>query len=77
MTAIAYVLFFRLIEKLGAAASLTVTFLIPVFANIYGMVFLDESITAWMLMCAPVILLGTALSLGLFATAPKHKPAPT
>ncbi len=76
-TAIAYVLFFRLIEKLGAATSLTVTFLIPVFANIYGMVFLDESITAWMLMCAPVILLGTALSLGLFATAPKHKPAPT
>lgn len=66
-TAIAYVLFFRLIEKLGAATSLTVTFLIPVFANIYGMAFLDETITTWMLICAPIILLGTALSLGLFS----------
>ena len=64
-TAIAYVLFFRLIERLGAATSLTVTFLIPVFANIYGVAFLDETITVWMLVCAPVILLGTALSLGL------------
>lgn len=65
-TGIAYVLFFRLIEKLGPSTSLTVTFLIPVFANVYGIVFLDETITRWMLLCAPLILLGTALSLGLF-----------
>ena len=64
-TGIAYVLFFRLIERMGAAKSLTVTFLIPVFAVIYGAVFLGESVTAWMLLCGAVILFGTALSLDL------------
>ena len=64
-TGIAYVLFFRLIEKMGAAKSLTVTFLIPVFAVIYGAVFLNESVTSWMLLCGAVILFGTALSLDL------------
>ena len=64
-TGVAYVLFFRLIDKVGAAGSLTVTFLIPVFAVFYGVVFLGESVTAWMLICGTVILLGTALSMGL------------
>jgi drug/metabolite transporter (DMT)-like permease len=72
-TGVAYVLFFRLIDKVGAAGSLTVTFLIPVFAVLYGVVFLGESVTAWMLICGTVILLGTALSMGLlklFSPAP-------
>lgn len=64
-TGVAYVLYFRLIDKVGAAGSLTVTFLIPVFAVFYGMVFLGESVTAWMLICGAIILLGTALSMGL------------
>lgn len=64
-TGVAYVLFFRLIDKVGAAGSLTVTFLIPVFAVFYGVVFLGESVTAWMLICGAVILCGTALSMGL------------
>jgi drug/metabolite transporter (DMT)-like permease len=65
-TGVAYVLYFRLIDKVGAAGSLTVTFLIPVFAVVYGVVFLGESVTAWMLLCGAVILCGTALSMGLF-----------
>jgi drug/metabolite transporter (DMT)-like permease len=64
-TGVAYVLFFRLIDKVGAAGSLTVTFLIPVFAVLYGVVFLGESVTAWMLICGAIILCGTALSMGL------------
>ncbi len=64
-TGIAYVLYFRLIEKVGAAGSLTVTFLIPVFAVIYGTIFLGESVTAWMLLCGAIILCGTALSVDL------------
>lgn len=64
-TGVAYVLFFRLIDKVGAAGSLTVTFLIPVFAVLYGVVFLGEAVTAWMLICGVVILCGTALSMGL------------
>ena len=62
---VAYLLFFRLIERTGAARALTVTFLIPVAAMTYGVVFLDEVLTAWMVMCGGIILLGTALSSGL------------
>jgi drug/metabolite transporter (DMT)-like permease len=65
-TGVAYVLYFRLIEKVGAAASLTVTFLIPVFAVIYGTIFLGESVTPWMLLCGSIILFGTALSVDVF-----------
>ena len=64
-TAVAYVLFFRIIETAGPAKALTVTFLVPVFALLYGVVFLSESITGWTLVCGAVILLGTALSTGL------------
>lgn len=64
-TAIAYVIFFRIIEKAGPSKALTVTFLVPVFAMSYGAVFLDERITAWMVGCGLVIVCGTALSTGL------------
>jgi len=72
-TGIAYVLFFRLIDKMGAASTLTVTFLIPVFAVIYGVLFLGESVTSWMLICGAVILSGTALSLDLLK---RRQPTP-
>ena len=64
-TGIAYVLYFRLIEKAGPQRTLTVTFLIPVFAVFYGAVFLRETVTPWMLLCAVVIVCGTALATGL------------
>ncbi len=73
-TGVAYVLFFRLIDSIGAAGTLTVTFLIPVFAVFYGMVFLGETVTAWMLFCGAIILLGTALSMDLLK---RFKQAPT
>ena len=66
-TAIAYILYFRLIETAGPARALAVTFLVPVFALLYGIFFLDEAITGWMLLCAGVIVLGTALATGLLA----------
>ena len=64
-TGVAYILFFRLIERAGPARALTVTFLVPVFALFYGAVFLGESITQWMLICAVVIVCGVALSTGI------------
>ncbi len=64
-TGVAYILYFRLIENSGPARALTVTFLVPVFAIAYGVLFLGESVTAWMLLCGAVILLGTSLSSGL------------
>ena len=64
-TGVAYVLFFWLIENVGPARSLTVTFVVPVFAVIYGAVFLQETISLWMLLCAAIIVCGTALSANL------------
>ncbi|MDT8990961.1 DMT family transporter [Curvibacter sp. APW13] len=67
-TGLAYVLYFRLIERAGPARALSVTFAIPVFAVAYGVVLLGETVTLWMLGCAAVIVLGTALSSGLIGS---------
>jgi drug/metabolite transporter (DMT)-like permease len=64
-TALAYVLYFRLMTRTGPARAMTVTYLIPVFANFFGVVFLDEVVTHWMMGCAVVIVMGTALASGL------------
>jgi drug/metabolite transporter (DMT)-like permease len=73
-TGVAYVLYFRLIERVGPARSLTVTFVVPVFAVFYGVVFLNETINAWMLLCAIIIVCGTALAAGLVKPG-QAKPA--
>ena len=64
-TGVAYILFFRLIAHAGPANALSVTFLIPVFAMIWGGLFLAEVPTHTMLIGCAVILLGTALTTGL------------
>lgn len=63
---VAYILYFRLIERAGPAKALTVTFVVPVFAMTYGALLLGESVSQWTLVCGAVILLGTALSMGLW-----------
>jgi drug/metabolite transporter (DMT)-like permease len=70
-TGVAYILYFRLIEVAGAPRALAVTFVVPVFAVIYGAIFLDEPVTGWMLFCGGVIVCGTALSTGLIAFGSK------
>lgn len=67
-TGIAYILYFRLIAHAGPSRALAVTFITPVFAVFYGMVFLGEAITPWMIGCAVVIVCGTLLSTGLIRT---------
>lgn len=64
-TGLAYVLYFRLIARIGPARALSVTFLIPAFAMVWARVFLDEAITPGMLATTGLILLGTALATGL------------
>jgi drug/metabolite transporter (DMT)-like permease len=61
-TGIAYALYFRLIASAGAPRTLTVTFLIPVFAMAYGSLFLNERITQGMVLWGGVILVGTAIA---------------
>ena len=62
---VAYILYFRLIERAGPGRALAVTYLVPVFAVSYGVVALGESVTLWMLGGGAVVLAGTALSSGL------------
>ena len=69
-TGIAYILYFRLVNRAGPARALTVTFLIPVFALIYGVAFLNETVTLSMVFLGMVVVLGTAMSSGVF---PKMK----
>ncbi|ANN69914.1 DMT family transporter [Bordetella bronchialis] len=64
-TAMAYVMMFRLIASVGPTAAVSVTFLVPVFGVLWGTLLLDEQITGTMLLGAAIILVGTALSLGL------------
>jgi len=75
-TGLAYILYFRLIENAGPARALSVTFVLPVFAVLYGVLFLGESVTPWMLGCAGVIVCGTALSTGLLRLGRGQRPKP-
>ncbi len=76
-TGVAYILYFRLIEAAGPARALAVTFLVPVFALVYGVLLLGEAITPLMIGCGLVIVCGTALATGLLtipALAEGRKP---
>lgn len=63
-TATAYVLYYRLLMRLGPPRAMTVTFLIPVFGVLWGWLFLDENITLRIVLGGGVILFGTALATG-------------
>lgn len=69
-TGLAYILYFRLIDRVGAMRAASVTFLIPLFGVVWGAVFLSEAITLQMAAGGAVILIGTALALE-FAGAPR------
>ncbi|TFW06558.1 EamA/RhaT family transporter [Oxalobacteraceae bacterium OM1] len=56
-SAVAYFIYFRLIADLGPTKALTVTFLIPLFALLWGTLFLGETIDLSMVIgCAMVVL---------------------
>lgn len=61
-TGIAYVLFYRLIYRIGAPRAATVTYLIPLFGVLWAWWLLDEPITASMAIACALILGGVALS---------------
>ena len=62
-SALAYLLYFRLIADIGATGALTVTYLIPVFGVLWGALFLGESVSASMLAGAALVILGTVFVL--------------
>lgn len=62
---VAFLLYFRLVADVGATSALTVTFLIPVFGVLWGILFLDESFGWHTLLGATLIFLGLAMVTGL------------
>ena len=65
---IAYLLYFRLVEDIGATSALTVTFLVPLFGILWGHLFLGEPVTWQTGAGSVIVILGTALVTG-FAPA--------
>lgn len=61
-TAVAMIIFYDLIKKVGPTKTVTVTLLIPVFGIFWGMLLLRETLTLQMLIGTVIILIGTALS---------------
>ena len=75
-TGLAYVLYFRLIANVGAAQAISVTFLIPAFALLWGWLLLGERPGGGMLAGCAVILIGTALATGLWQPRPDPAKRP-
>jgi drug/metabolite transporter (DMT)-like permease len=61
-TGIAFVFYYRLIARVGAARTSTVTYLIPLFGVIWAWLLLGEPLTPTMALAGALILAGVALS---------------
>lgn len=68
-TSLAFILYFYLLQHIGVAKTVIVTYLIPVFGMLWGYLFLDEVITLNMFTSAGLILTGVALTTGLIKRA--------
>lgn len=68
-TAMAYLIYFRLIQDIGASSTLSVTFLIPVFGILWGNLVLDEHIGVNTVVGTVLVLSGTMLVTGFSVTA--------
>lgn len=63
-SALAYLIYYRLMASVGPSRALTVTFLMPVFGFLWGGLFLGEAIGPPMILGAALILGGTFLVAG-------------
>lgn len=60
-TSVAYLLYFRLIRNVGAVKTVSVTFLVPVFGLMWGVIFLHEPVYANTVAGLGIILLSVTL----------------
>lgn len=63
-TAVAYLLFFYLLENAGPTSTSTVTLIVPVFGLLFGVVLLDEPVGVGTLVGLVIVLLSVALVTG-------------
>lgn len=64
-TGAAYLMYFRLIADVGPMRALSVTFLIPAFGTLWGVLFLGETLSASFLAGGALIVFGTVLTTGV------------
>jgi drug/metabolite transporter (DMT)-like permease len=64
-TGIAFILYFRLIANVGVHKTMSVTYLIPFFGILWGMLFLSEQLTMIMLAGGLLILTGVSFTTGV------------
>jgi drug/metabolite transporter (DMT)-like permease len=70
-TALAYMLYFRLIENVGPTSTSTVTLLVPLFGLLFGVVLLEEPVGLGTLAGLVLILSSVTLITGLGEARPK------
>ena len=70
-TALASMMFYWLLARVGATGTLLVTYLLPVFALIWGAIFLNEAITLLAVGGLVLVLLGITISSGAGAALSK------
>jgi drug/metabolite transporter (DMT)-like permease len=58
-SAIAYLIYYRLVADIGPTRALTVTFLVPMFGMLWAWLFLGEAVTATMLAGCALVVAGT------------------
>ena len=63
-TGVAYLLFYKLIGRVGAQQAVTTTYMVPLFSIGWGWLFLGESITLFTLGGCALVLFGVALTTG-------------
>jgi drug/metabolite transporter (DMT)-like permease len=71
-TALAYLLYFRLIANVGPTKTLTVTFLVPVFGVLFGVLLLGEPFGLGTLLGMGIILAGVVLVTGIKLKVPSR-----
>ena len=66
-TGFAFVLFYRLISRIGSNLAVTNTFMIPLFSLFWANLFLAEEVTFFMLFACTLVLTGVGLTTGSLA----------
>jgi drug/metabolite transporter (DMT)-like permease len=74
-TAIALLFFYRMLGRYGASRASLVTYLLPPFALVYGVLLLDERVTLNAALGLLLILAGVALGSGVLRPAGRREPA--
>lgn len=63
-TGFGYILFYRLIARIGSQQAIMTTYLIPIFSILWGNLFLSESITLFMIFGGMLVLMGVGMTTG-------------